>query len=231
MLEINRQTEMIRLVARSLGQELLSRVAFVGGCTTGLLVTDELIKEDIRYTDDVDLIISLASYSEWSELQAQLRKIGFKDDVSDDAPICRMKLGELKVDFMPSSNLLGFSNIWYQDALISATEYVLADTVRIKLVLPVYFIATKLEAFKGRGRGDILSSHDLEDIVNLLDGRETIAHEVITAKQDVREYIIREFTALDAETDFQYLVQSATRSDTQREAVIFERVDKIIGRK
>jgi predicted nucleotidyltransferase len=229
--EINRQAEMIALVARALGTDLLARVVFVGGCSTGFLVTDALTKEDIRYTDDVDLIVSIASYVEWNKLQEQLRLIGFKDDTSADAPICRMRLGELKVDFMPDSDILGFSNSWYREALETASDYNLADSLQIKLVDPVYFIATKLEAFKGRGKGDILSSHDLEDIVNLFDGRDTIAQEVITAKEDVREYIIRELAALDSETDFQYLVQSATRSDTQREEAIYARLDAILGRR
>jgi len=33
---------MIEVVARALGDEILNKVAFVGGCTTVLLVTDEL---------------------------------------------------------------------------------------------------------------------------------------------------------------------------------------------
>ena len=32
---------MLLLVAKALGRELLQQVAFVGGCTTGLLVTDK----------------------------------------------------------------------------------------------------------------------------------------------------------------------------------------------
>lgn len=50
---------MIETVAHALGNDLLSEVAFVGGCTTGLLVTDEVTKEGIRFTDDVDLIINV----------------------------------------------------------------------------------------------------------------------------------------------------------------------------
>jgi len=36
---------------------------------------------------------------------------------------------------------------------------------------PPLFIATKLEAFRGRGGGDVVTSHDLEDIVMVIDGR------------------------------------------------------------
>ena len=50
---------MIETVAGALGDDLLGEVAFVGGCTTGLLITDEFSKEEVRYTDDVDLIIGM----------------------------------------------------------------------------------------------------------------------------------------------------------------------------
>lgn len=41
-------------------------------------------------------------------------------------------------------------------------------------------IATKIEAFKGRGRGDFFASHDLEDLIFVMDGRSTIVEEVQT---------------------------------------------------
>ncbi len=56
---------MITLVAEALGDELLTKVAFVGGCTTGLLVTDAISKESIRYTNDVDLIINVIGKVNW----------------------------------------------------------------------------------------------------------------------------------------------------------------------
>lgn len=35
----------------------------MGGSTTGLLIIDEVTKESVRYTDDVDLIISVLGYA------------------------------------------------------------------------------------------------------------------------------------------------------------------------
>ena len=54
--------EMIITVAKALGDDMLKEVAFVGGCTTGLLLTDDFSKEAVRYTDDVDLIINVVGY-------------------------------------------------------------------------------------------------------------------------------------------------------------------------
>ena len=44
----------------------------------------------------------------------------------------------------------------------------------------VGFIATKLEveAFAGRGAGDFLTSHDIEDVLNIVDWREELTAEI-----------------------------------------------------
>lgn len=53
-----RQQElMLGLVATALGPELSREMAFVGGCTTALLLTDAVSREGVRSTDDVDLIL------------------------------------------------------------------------------------------------------------------------------------------------------------------------------
>ena len=61
--------------------------------------------------------------------------------------------------------------------------------LRIRVVTSVYFCATKLEAFAGRGHGDYSSSQDLEDFVSVVDGRAELAGEIQHAAYDVRSYI------------------------------------------
>ena len=39
------------------------------------------------------------------------------------------------------------------------------------MVTAPYFMATKIEAFYGRGGDDFLGSHDMEDIITVIDGR------------------------------------------------------------
>lgn len=50
-------------------------------------------------------------------------------------------------------------------------------------------MATKLEAFGGRGRGDFLGSHDLEDILTVFDGRAELPGEIAQAPANVRDHI------------------------------------------
>lgn len=219
--------EMIESVARALGDEMLNDVAFVGGCTTGLLVTDEVTKEGIRFTDDVDLIINVVGYTGWTAFQEQLKSKGFGVSLEDDV-ICRMRLGELKVDFMPDNEaILGFSNRWYRQALETARAYELTDDIVIRLLTPPYFVATKLEAYKGRGNNDPLASHDMEDILNIVDGRPELVAEIKAAQEDVRLYIAEQIDELLAHEMIDYAIQGIVMGSADRAAIVFARLETI----
>lgn len=228
MSRYNTHREMIAMVAKALGEELVSQVAFVGGCTTGLLVTDEMTKEAIRYTDDVDLIINVVGYTGWHKFSERLVERGFHISMDDEVN-CRFRLGQLKVDFMPDdTDALGFTNRWYKAALQNPVLYPINEGINIQLVSPVYFLATKFEAFKGRGNNDLLSSGDIEDILNLVDGRAELGVEVAQAPDDVNAYLISEFTNFLASPDARYAVQSTANGDVGRERIIFDRIEHII---
>jgi hypothetical protein len=78
---------------------LLNRVVFVGGCATGLLVTDPTAPA-IRTTEDVDVITQVASYYEYQELAHELRRLGFAEDTREGAPLCRWVVDNMTLDFM-----------------------------------------------------------------------------------------------------------------------------------
>src|ERR1700722_20277338 len=67
---------------------LLLEIVFVGGCTTGLLISDSAASP-VRATDDVDVIVEVASYAEYARFSKRLRNVGFSEDSSEGAPICR----------------------------------------------------------------------------------------------------------------------------------------------
>src|ERR1039457_3461922 len=76
------------------------------------------------------------------------------------------------LDVMPlDEKVLGFSNRWYRAAMKSAVTRRLADDLEIRVVTAPYYIATKLAAFKGREKGDLFGSRDLEDLISVVDGR------------------------------------------------------------
>lgn len=219
--------QMLEVVAQALGPNLCQEVAFVGGCTTALLLTDEFSREEVRYTDDVDLVVHLTGYAQWQRLVEQLQQKGFKQSPQDDV-ICRLRLGELKVDFMPedaeTADLLGCNNRWFKDGLANAQWHELPSGCRIRLFTPPYFLASKLEAYAGRGAQNPLGSQDLEDILNLVNGREELLQEVDAAEPELRTYLADNLTSLLSINDFGYLVQDAARGDDEREQIIWQRL-------
>ncbi|MDO8434847.1 MAG: hypothetical protein Q7S58_20810 [Candidatus Binatus sp.] len=180
---------------------LLPEIVFLGGCTTGLLITDPGASP-VRATDDVDVIVEVASYAEYSRFSKRLRSLGFSEDSSEGAPICRWLIDHMKLDVMPTDErILGFSNRWYKPAIETANLIPL-DGFELRVVTAPYFIATKLGAFRGRGKGDFYASSDLEDITTVLDGRPTVVEEVADSSAALRRYIGREIGMLVDNPEF-----------------------------
>jgi hypothetical protein len=180
---------------------LLEELVFVGGCATGLLVSDPAVG-GIRPTKDVDAIVDVTSYTKYEALSGRLRSLGLTEDSTEGAPLCRWRYQDLIVDVMPvDDEILGFSNRWYPQAIASAERRSIGGT-DFRLVTPVYFVATKFVAFHGRGTGDLAMSHDLEDVITVIDGRPELIAEIAAAEPAVREYIAHEVQTLLNMQDF-----------------------------
>jgi predicted nucleotidyltransferase len=63
------------------------------------------------------------------------------------------------------------------------------ERVEIRRISAPAFVATKLEALLDRGCGDFLSSHDLEDVLIVVDGRPSIVDELRIATPDLRQFV------------------------------------------
>src|SRR5438552_4145049 len=197
----NRNLELLVNVARLL-KPLLSELVFLGGCTTVLLVTDSAAGE-VRPTFDVDVIAEITSYAEYITFSDRLRALSFSEDQNEGAPLCRWRHGDLRLDVMPiDERILGFSNRWYRPAMVNAQEIHLERGLIIRSVTAPFFLATKLEAFKGRGRNDYFGSHDLEDIMVVIDGRPSLAAELQSAEGTLKTYVSRAVSVLLEEQDF-----------------------------
>lgn len=193
--------EHLARVARALG-DLCERVVFVGGATVDLFITDRAAGA-ARFTEDVDVIVRAASRLEFHELERLLSSRGFKPDMREGAPICRWVQAELTLDLMPTDgSILGFTNLWYESGIDEARAVELDDGLRLRILTGPHFLATKLEAFAGRGRDDYLASADIEDIVRVIDGRPEIVAEVAACTPALRSYLRDKFRALLANEAF-----------------------------
>lgn len=217
----------VELVAHALGG-LCEELVLVGGCAVGLLITDTA-RPQVRATQDVDLIAEVVSLSNYYRLQQQLKGLGFQEqgDV-----ICRWRKGDLIVDVMPAREIgLGFSNRWYPLAVQHAQQVKLPTGALIRVVTAPLFIATKLESFAGRGQGDY-GHHDIEDIVNLVDGRKELIEEVGASDEAVRQYIQEEVEDLLADESFTERLQWHLLPDPTNQArvpLLIERLRKLAG--
>jgi predicted nucleotidyltransferase len=206
MIENNPNLGILEIVAQALGP-LKNEVVFVGGCAAGLLLT-QIRAEAIRPTEDVDLVVSVVTTQDYYQFEKRLRERAFTSDQRANAPICRWLFKRVQIDVMPTiSNVLGFSNSWYQYAFETAKPFLLPSGQSINLVSAPCFIATKLEAFHSRGkdlngRPDYLGSHDLEDIVSVIDRRPELLEECTEESNDLRQFLADNFQALLQKEDF-----------------------------
>ncbi len=133
---------------------------------------------------------------------------------------------------MPTdTNILGFGNRWYEAAFNYATPIDIGNAV-VRVVTAPYFLATKLEAFHGRGNGDYLASHDIEDILTLIDGRAELPDEVRAADPKLVVYLEEEFTSLLNDTAFLDSIPGHLMPDEAsqgRRALVLQRLYAIAG--
>ena len=181
----------IKGVYNALG-ELRDTVAFVGGATVSLYA-DHPEQASVRPTDDIDVLIEIATYGAYVKIREKLAALKFEIDVTSKVT-CRYKYQGLIVDIMPTGEqVLGFSNKWYKEGFANIILYQLDERTQVNIFSPPYFIASKLEAFKGRGGNDGRTSQDFEDIVFVLDNRKSIWEEMKNTAPGLYNYLADEW--------------------------------------
>ncbi|MBN8823641.1 MULTISPECIES: nucleotidyl transferase AbiEii/AbiGii toxin family protein [unclassified Spirosoma] len=186
----------LRTVASALS-ELNEKVVFVGGAVVSLY-SPNAASEEPRPTNDIDLIIEVTTYTEFSgQIEERLRQLGFVNDI-ESGIICRYRIQGIIVDIMPTDeNVLGFSNRWYGEGLLTAINYPISEQQSIRILSAPYFIATKLEAFNSFRHGqDPRKNSDFEDLIYVFDNRESLLGEIYTCPESVRSYLQTELKRL-----------------------------------
>ncbi len=134
--------EMLCIAVENLGN-LKDELVFVGGCMTELLITDAGAAEP-RRTKDVDTIVEAASYAEYNAFSEKLKAVGFREDTSENAPLCRWIKESTVLDVMPlDEKTLGFTNSWYKSAMKNAEVREVLPNLTIKVISPVYLLRDK----------------------------------------------------------------------------------------
>lgn len=181
---------------------LAESLTLVGGCLTPLLITDPAAPPP-RATIDIDLVVEATSLCAFNQFGDEMRRLGFRPGYETGDPICRFRKGTTIIDLLPTdSAVLGFGNRWYALTAAMAMTMVLPSSRHLHHATAPCFLATKIDAFRGRGRGDYLASHDFEDIVALVDGRPELAVELTTAPRYLQDWVRTEIADMIDERGF-----------------------------
>jgi Nucleotidyl transferase AbiEii toxin, Type IV TA system len=224
---------MLELAAEHL-DSLVGEVVFVGGATVELWITDEAAPE-FRPTDDIDVIAEITTTRDYHRFEKRVRELGLEND-QQGGVICRFKHPDSGVllDVMPTkASILGFENRWQGEAFPHAIDVALPSGKSIRTIPPPYLLATKIEAFKTRGKGDLYGSRDFGDVVALIDGREELTAEVANAPAALREYVAGQLSELSRYPVFDNGLEGALPSSPETRArvelVIRPRIAAIVG--
>jgi len=221
-------TEAIVTIANALG-EINNRVVYVGGAVVSLYINDPAA-EDVRPTKDIDIAVHILTERDLELLRKELTAKGFTQ-TADDAVICRFRYKNILVDVM-STHAVGWAsaNPWFAPGFHKA-EHVYAGRTRVSILPLPYFLATKFSAYHERGGNDPRTSHDVEDIIYILDNRTDIVEQIQQSPSDVQEFLKEEFTLMTQSDIFREAIRAhlAHETQTERFLMITEKLKRISG--
>ncbi len=221
--------ENILRVARKLGH-LRERAVFLGGAVTALLITDPAAP-DVRPTKDVDIAVQTVSLSDTVRLDEELRALDFQHCMDPGAPICRWVIEDCLVDVIPvGTGINAYKDRWSPAAIEQAQHVEFEPGLWIRHVTAPYFVAIKLETFGDRGAGNYQDSQDIDDIIQLIDGRPELIAELAASEPALRAYVASEFRVLLESSRFLDAISAHLLPDAAsqaRELLILERMTHI----
>ncbi|HEY5330847.1 MAG TPA: hypothetical protein VIJ79_13250 [Acidobacteriaceae bacterium] len=217
---------LLESAARKL-KPFLEEIVFIGGATLGLLITDTGAAP-IRGTKDVDVIAEIVTISDYLIFSQRLREADFTEDAGENPILCRWHNDGLLLDVLPiDKDVLGYTNIWYKGALNASDRFTLPLGPVIRVIAAPFFLGTKMEAYRGRGNRDFFASHDLEDFIAVIDGRDSILEEVRNSPNELRKYLADAAQELLVEDRFRDALPGYVMGEDERVPLIIDHLDEM----
>lgn len=101
-----------------------------------------------------------------------------------------------------------------------------------RVISPPYFCCTKLEVRTDRGEGAYVESHDLDDVISLIDGRPSFIDEVRSARIEARTFIANTFRVLRNDRAFLDALPGFLPGDVASQArlpALLKRLEELAG--
>lgn len=209
--------------AKALERVFGSDVIFVGGTVVPLYIVAD--PREFRPTIDIDSVVKIKDRHSWYETEEVLRKNGFSND-TESGVICRWRYEDLIIDIMPDRDgIVGETNRWYAKGEVFAIGVALSTDCTIRILPLAYFLATKLDAFWGRGEGDFQSSKDMEDIFNLiLHSTEQDFQGIFQAPNEVLEFLNESFRQMHENEDFIYAIEGNIIGEPKQRKALIQKI-------
>jgi hypothetical protein len=205
----------------------LEEIVFIGGITLGLLITDKGAAP-IRGTNDVDVIAEIVTIPDYLIFSQRLREAGFTEDAGENPILCRWHNDGLILDVLPiDKDVLGYTNIWYKGALETSERFKLPLGSIIRVITAPFFLGTKMESFRGRGNRDFFASHDLEDFVAVIDGRDSVVEEIKDSSNELKKYLADAAKGLLLEDRFRDALPGYVMGEDGRVPLIINNLEEI----
>lgn len=202
---------------------LLKDVVFVGGSVVALYA-DDPAADEVRPTDDVDIVVGISSYTEFTLFESAIRLLGFQN-VIDSKISSRYRINEIIVDVAPAEETaLSSTNKWYKQGMEESFLYKIDNEISIRLMPFAYFIASKIEAHNSRNKSDLRTSKDFEDIVYSFDNRMNPLEDLDQLNIEVCDYLKQEMDNFLQDPNFHEGVYSHLNSSNAS-----ARLKRIIG--
>ncbi len=204
----------IQKIAGALG-ELNERVVYVGGAVVSLYVND-LAAGDVRPTKDIDISVDIATVAELENIRLELVKKGFTQTADDDV-MCRFRYHDIAVDVM-GTTAVGWApaNPWFAPGFHYA-ERIIVEEASIRILSLPYFLAAKFSAYHDRGNNDPRTSHDIEDIIYILDNRMDLVEQIEQSHGEVKIFLKEQFKQMLKNDLFQEAIRANLFYETQTE--------------
>lgn len=217
---INRDDNLaaLHLIATAIG-ELNDEAVYVGGAVIGLYA--EPNSDDTRPTKDVDFFLEITTPVQLEKVRETLTHRGFKQTHEDEV-LCRFRYSDIKVDVM-STQAIGWApaNIWFQEGMAHTITVAVAPTKQIRILELPYFLATKFAAFNDRGT-DPRTSHDMEDLIYVLDSNSTWETAIANTTTTIKDYLHKQFAQIEFETILAHLAEN------DRAKLVMERIREML---
>jgi hypothetical protein len=231
--ESRRAIRAIHLALESLPRSAVgerNKFVFIGGGLVPLLITDPAASP-ARPTKDVDVVFRVETVSAYSYMRQDLLRVGFRDDIFADKPLCALFFDEWRVDFLCSNTgVIAGANRWFNSVMEDPVEDEI-DGVNVWRASTPSWIATKLEAWLNRGRLESGAPdyyhQDMEDILAVVDGRPECVAEVADGIAAVSGFIRQHFRIMLSTPDFLSALPGHTGGH-ERSEIVLKRLKSIL---